>query len=198
MRRTCVLLVLVLCSFVLVSCAGDDTYKLAKKINEYKLTGEGYEQALEMAQKGNYDANCEDCFKGIDTENISLFAYACKVDYDLAKVIYANGASIESSNSEFFETPLLAALEGNRNNTDIVYWLVDEGADINAVAFDRCSVFQYLRYWDDNDETQKLIRYFKENCDMEYLENATQGTIFAKWDEMWDENGEFVFYHNNH
>ncbi len=147
-----------------------------------------------MAQKGDYDANCEACFKGMDTEQISLFAYACKVDYEIAKAVYANGADIESSNSEFFETPLLAALEGNRNNTEMIYWLIDEGADINAVAFDKCCVFHYLRFWDDNAKTQELIKYFRENCDMDYLEKSTEGTVFAKWDEMWDENGEFIFY----
>lgn len=194
MKKILVSIVLLICSFVLIACKGDDTYDLAKKMREYKLTGKGYEETLKMAKTGKYDANCKDCFKGIDSENISLFAYACNVDYDFAKAIYEHGAGIEISNEEFYETPLLAALEGNKNNTDIVYWLIDEGADINAVSFDKCSVFHYLRFWDDNAKTQELISYFKENCDMEYLKDETQGTIFAKWDEMWDENGDFIFY----
>ena len=192
-RKICLLLFLT-CSFLMTSCMGDDTYKLAKQMHNYKLNQNGYEETLKMAQKGNYDANCEDCFKGIDTSNISLFAYACEVDFEIAKAVYENGANIEVSNPEYYETPLLAALDGNRNNTDIVYWLIDEGADINAVSFDKCCVFQYLRFWDDNAATRELVRYFEDNCDMEYLEKSTEGTMFGSWDKLWDESGEFVFY----
>ncbi|MBQ0000793.1 MAG: hypothetical protein KBT01_04550 [Clostridiales bacterium] len=194
MKKLCVLFLVFICSLVFVSCKSDDTYKLAKQIRNYKLTGEGYEETLEMARKGNYDANCKDCFKGIDTSNISLFAYACEVDFEIAKAIYENGADIEVSNPEFPETPLLAATRGNRNNPDIVYWLIDQGADINAVSFDKCSVFQNLRFWEDNEDTWALIRYFKENCDLEYLKTSTEGTLICSWDELWNVNGEFNFY----
>lgn len=192
-KKICILFILI-CSLVLTSCGGGDTYKLAKKMYHYKLHQEGYEETLKMAQRGNYDANCKDCFKGADTSNVSLFAYACMVDYEIAKAVYDNGADIEASNPNYYETPLLAALEGNRNNPDIVYWLIDEGADINAVSFDKCCVFQYLRFWEDNEDTQELIRYFKEHCDMEYLEVSTKGTLLGNWDELWDENGQFIFY----
>lgn len=182
------------CIFLLASCKGDDTYKLARGIHDYELNQVGYEQTLAMAQKGNYDVNCRDCFKGMDTSSISLFAYACEVDFEIAQAIYNNGADIEVSNQEFPMTPLLAALSGNRNNTDIVYWLIDEGADMNAVSYNKCSVFQYLRYWDDTEDTQQLIQYFKEHCDMEYLEKETEGTLLGKWEDLWNEEGEFVFY----
>lgn len=181
-------------ALVLTSCTSGNTYRLAQKMYDYKKDGSGYEQTLKMAEEGNYDANCEDCFKGTDSKNISLLAYACQVDIDFAKAIYDNGADIESSNSDFPQTPLLAALDGNRNNPEIVYWLIDEGADIDAVDYDKCSVFHYLRYWEDNDETQELISYFIDNCDMEYLEEETDGCKLADWDEMWDEDGDFVFY----
>lgn len=193
MKKICALCFVLICAFILVSC-GDDTYKLAKKIYNYKLNGTGYDETLKMAQKGNYDANCEDCFKGIDTPNISLFAYACEVDFELAKAIYDNGADIESSNPEYYETPLLAATSKNRNNTEIVYWLIHEGADINAVSYNKCSVFQNLRYWEDNERTRELIEYFKDHCDMEYLKKNTEGTQLGSWDKLWNENGEFIFY----
>lgn len=193
-KKLCALLLFIVCSLALTSCKSDDTYKLAKGIENYKRNKTGYEETLKMAQRGNYDANCEDCFKGIDTSNVSLFAYACEIDYEIAKAIYENGADIESSNPEYYKTPLLAALNGNRNNTEIVYWLIDEGADINAVSYNKCSVFQYLSYWDDNEATQELIRYFMDNCDMEYLEKHTEGTQLGSWDALWDDNGEFVFY----
>lgn len=194
-RKTIVsMMTLCLCMLLLTSCAGDDTYKLAKKIREYKLTKTGYEETLEMAQKGNYDANCRDCFKGVDTSNISLFAYACMVDYDIARAVYDNGADIEIANKEFSQTPLLAALEGNRNNMKIVYWLIEQGANINAVDYDNCSAFNYIRYWDDNEETRELIDYLINNCDMQYLKEKTANNPFCSWDEMWDEDNEFVFY----
>ena len=187
-------LALCLCLLLLTSCTGNDTYKLAKIMREYKLNGTGYDDALSMAEKGNYDANCKDCFKGADTSNISLFAYACEVDLNIAKAVYENGADIEVANSEFNQTPLLAALEGNRNNTDIIYWLIEQGADINAVDYDNCSVFNYLRYWENNEETQNLITYFKNNCDMRYLKDNTVDNPFCSWDEMWDEENALVFY----
>lgn len=183
-----------ICSLMLASCVGDDTYKLAKKMHEYEIKETGYKETLKMAEKGNYDANCKDCFKGMDTQNISLFAYACKVDMDFAQAIYENGADIEVSNSKFEQTPLLAALDGNRDNTEIVYWLIEEGADIDAIDYDDGCVFYYLRYWEDNEDTQELISYFKENCDMKYLEKNTKDNKICSWDDMWDENGEFVFY----
>lgn len=193
-KKLCVLVLVFICSFGFVSCKNDDTYKLAEKIYDYKLNHEGYDETLEMARKGNYDANCKDCFRGFDTSNVSLFAYACEVDFEIAKAIYDNGADIESSNEEYHYTPLLAAVRGNRNNTDIVYWLIGEGADINAVSYNKCSVFQELRYWDDNEDTQELIRYFMDNCDMEYLKKNTEGTQLGSWDELWNKDGEFVFY----
>lgn len=73
-------------------------------------------------------------------------------------------------------------------------WLISEGADINAISYDKCSVFQELRYWDDNEETQELIQYFKENCDMEYLKKNTEGTQLGSWDKIWNKDGEFIFY----
>ena len=64
-RKTIIsMLVGCLCMLFLTACSGDDTYKLAKKIREYKLNKTGYEETLKMAEKGNYDANCRDCFKG--------------------------------------------------------------------------------------------------------------------------------------
>lgn len=182
------------CVLQLTSCGGKDTYKLAKKMYEYELHQSGYEETLKMAQKGNYDANCEDCFIGLDTQNISLFAYACSVNIDFAKAIYDHGADIESSNSDYFETPLLSALHGNRNDTDMIYWLIEEGADINAVDWQKNSVFHNLRYWQDNEENRALIQFFKEHCDMEYLKEQTKEKPYGKWEELWDENGEFVFY----
>lgn len=62
-NKICVICLVFICSFILVSCNSDDTYKLAKLINNYKLNGTGYDDVLKMAKKGNYDANCEDCFK---------------------------------------------------------------------------------------------------------------------------------------
>ena len=183
-----------LCMLFLTACSGDDTYKLAKKIREYKLNKTGYEETLKLAEKGNYDANCRDCFNGADTSNISLFAYACMVDYDIARAIYENGADIEIANSEFYQTPLLAALDGNRNNVEIVYWLIEQGANINVVDYDNCSVFNYIRYWDDNEETQELIGYLKNNCDIQYLKEKTTDNPFCSWDEMWDEDNQFVFF----
>lgn len=187
-------MILCLSTLLLTACSGSDTYKLAKKMYEYKLNKTGYEETLMMAEKGNYDANCRDCFKGADTSNVSLFAYACKVDINFAKAIYDNGADIESSNSEFEQTPLLAALESNRNNVEIAYWLIDNGANINAIDYDNCSVFNYMRYWENNEETQKLISYFKNNCDMQYLKENTADNHLCSWDDMWDDNNEFVFY----
>lgn len=183
-----------ICSLMLMSCSSGDTYKLAKKINNYNLSGTGYEETLAMAKKGNYDANCRDCFKGIDTRNVSLFALACEVDIDIAKAIYDNGADIEVSNAEFEQSPLLAAVSGNRNNTEIVYWLIDRGANINAVDYDNCCVFNYLRYWENNENTQKLITYFIDNCDMQYLKDNTADNPLCSWDKMWSEDNEFNFY----
>ena len=193
-QKTIAAVVLCLLILLLSSCSGDDTYRLAKKIHEYEVDKVGYEETLRMAEKGNYDANCRDCFKGFDTENVSLFAYACIVDFDIAKAIYENGADIEVSNPEFPRTPLLSALRGNRNNLEIVYWLIEQGADINAVDHSNRSVFHYLRFWDDTEETLELISYFEDNCDMQYLKEQTSAFAFYKWDEMWDEKGEFVFY----
>lgn len=194
MKKITVIIIFCICALLMVSCSFDDTYKLAKKMYEYEQDGTGYKDTLKMAKEGNYDPDCTDCFKGADTQNVSLFAYACEVDMDFAMAIYDNGADIESSNPDYPRTPLLAALNGNRNNIDIVYWLIDEGADINAVDFQDSCVFNYLRYWDDNEQTQELISYFKENCDMEYLEESIDGNKFCSWDDMWDDNGEFVFY----
>ena len=194
LKRFLAPILLCLLMLLLTSCSGDDTYRLAKKIHEYEINRTGYEETLKMAEKGNYDANCLDCFKGFDTENVSLFAYACKVDFDIAKAIYDNGADIEASNPEFPRPPLLAALRGNRNNTEIVYWLIDQGADINAVDHSGRSVFHYLRFWDDTEETRELINYFEDNCDMQYLKEKTSGFAFYEWDEMWNSDGEFVFY----
>lgn len=196
MKKKLILIAVTLCFCILLltACSTDDTYKLAKKMHEYKLNNTGYEETLKMAEKGNYDANCTDCFKGLDSNNISLFAYACKVDWDIAKAVYDNGADIDVSNAEFEQTPLLAALEGNRNNTEIVYWLIDQGANINAVDYDNCCVFNYLRYWENNAETQELISYFKNNCDMQYLKENTTDNPFCSWDEMWNDENEFVFY----
>lgn len=194
MKKKSIVVVLCFCILLLTACSGNDTYKLAKKMHEYQIDKTGYEETLKMAEKGNYDANCRDCFKGMDTSNISLFAYACKVDFNFAKAVYDNGADIEISNSEFYQTPLLAALESNRNNPEIVYWLIEQGANINAVDYDHCSVFNYLRYWENNEDTQELIRYFKNNCDMQYLKENTTGNPFCSWDEMWDEDNKLVFY----
>ena len=193
-KKVLVFLLLFVSSILLTACKNDDTYKLAKQIDEYKLSGEGYAETLEMARKGNYDAGCEDCFKGKDAKKESLFAFACSVDFEIAKAVYENGADIDTSNQEFFKTPLLAAIEGNSNNPDIVYWLISEGADINAVSYNKASVFQYLRFWDDNPDTQELITYFKEHCDMEYLKESTEGTLLCSWDDLWDADGEFNFY----
>ena len=194
-KKTIIVVTLLwLCSMLVTACAGDDTYKLAKKIHEYELNGTGYEETLKMARAGHYDANCRDCFRGIDTGNISLFAYACKVDLNIAKAIYDNGADIEISNSEFEQTPLLAALDGNRNNPEIAYWLMEQGADINAIDYDNCSVFNHMRFWEDNEENRALINYFKSNCDMQYLKENTANNPFCSWEKMWDEEGEFVFY----
>lgn len=189
-------LVIVCCliTMLLVACDKDDTYKLAKNMNNYKLNGTGYQETLQMAKKGNYDPNCKDCFKGNDSSNISLFAFACSVDMDFAKAVYENGADIEASNDKMPRTPLLAALYQNRNNTEIVYWLIEEGANINAVDFDGKSVFHYLRYWEDNENTQELISYFLNNCDMEQIKKDTVGSKNPTWDEMWDEYGNLVFY----
>lgn len=187
-------IVLGLCALLLTACAGDDTYKLAKRIHEYDLNKTGYEETLKMAEEGNYDANCNDCLRGMDSSNISLFAYACKVDWNIAKAIYDNGADIESANPEFNQTPLLAAIRGNRNCTEIVYWLIEQGADINAVDYNNCSVFNYIRYWENTEETQKLISYFKNNCDMQYLKENTSDNPFCSWEEMWDDNNELIFY----
>lgn len=186
--------VLFLCIMMLSSCSGKDTYTLAKKIHEYDLNQTGYEETLQMALDGNYDANCKDCFKGIDSINISLFSYACKVDIDIAKAVYQNGASIEVSNPDFPQSPLLAALDGNRNNPEIIYWLIHEGANINAIDYDCCSVFHYLRYWDDNEETQALIEFFKENCDLKYLKEKTTDHPYCSYDALWDENENLIFY----
>jgi len=191
-----ILIILCVCFFslMLTSCAEGDTYKLAKKMYEYKQSGTGYEETLKMAQKGDYDANCTDCFKGKDTRNLSLFAYACEVDTDIAKAVYNNGAEIESVNPDFPRTPLLSAVNGNRNNPEIVYWLIEQGADINAVDYDNCSVFNYLRFWEDNEETQKLIAYFVDNCDMQYLEESTANNPLCSWDKMWTADNDFIFY----
>lgn len=188
------ILLICICVFCMTSCGRDDTYKLAKKIYDYDMKQSGYEDALAMAQKGNYDANCKDCFKGVDTSNISLFAYACKVDEEIAKAIYENGANIESANDEFYQTPLLAAVYGNRNHPEMIYWLIDQGADVNAVDYNQCSVFHYLIYWDDNEETQELIQYFKDNCDMELLKKQTKDARYCDWDALWDEDGNLIFY----
>lgn len=189
-----VIALIFICTLILTSCAGNDTYRLAKKMREYKLHNTGYEDTLKMATKGNYDANCKDCFRGIDSKNISLFAYSCEVDLEFAKAIYDSGADIESANNEFYQTPLLSALDGNRNNPEIVYWLIDKGANINTVDYNNCCVFNYLRFWEDNDETQGLIEYFKENCDLKYLKENTVDNPLCNWDDMWGEDGEFIFY----
>ena len=128
MKTIANIMTLCLCMLLVTSCAGDDTYKLAKRMREYN------------------------------------------------------------------RTPLLAALNGNRNNIEIIYWLIDQGANINAVDYDNCSVFNYIRYWDDNDDTQELINYLKDNCDMQYLKEKTENNPLCSWDEMWDEDNEFVFY----
>ena len=193
-KKLLVLVWVAICSLLFASCSFDDTYKLAKRIRNYEINGDDYKDALKMARKGNYDANCKECFRGIDAEKISLFAYACEVDYEIAQEIYDNGADIDVSNSKYPMTPLLAALRKNRNNTEIIYWLIDEGADINAIAFDNRCVFHYLKYWDDNDETRALIQYFKDNCDIDYLREKTEDSKTGSFDDLWDEDGEFIFY----
>ena len=92
-KKLLVLVWVAICSLLFASCSFDDTYKLAKRIRNYEINGDDYKDALKMARKGNYDANCKECFRGIDAEKISLFAYACEVDYEIAQEIYDNGAS---------------------------------------------------------------------------------------------------------
>lgn len=194
MKKIYMVFMVFVCMIQLSSCGGKDTYKLAKKMYEYELHQSGYEETLKMAQKGNYDANCKDCFIGPDTQNISLFAYACSVNMEFAKAIYAHGADIESSNSDFYKTPLLSALYGNRNDAEMIYWLIEEGADINAVDWQGDTVFHNLRFWQEDETSRKLVQYFTEHCDMEYLKEKTKDKTYGKWEDLWDENGAFVFY----